>query len=496
MSRFGNLYFVFTLLAFACGDDDASVSGTYKHLAPEDPAGAPAIFDPEVWKSHLEGDLMPYWLQETATGTPTGNFRTYRTMSGAPAVGSPQFVQQRPRMISRQTYAYVVAFMLTGEERYLSLARAGVEWIMTHVPDPEYGGYYEVLTLDGRGLSNRRKYAQDAAYVLMGLAAYYFVTRDASVEAEVLMGHDMLFDASTYWDAPNRRIRDGMSGEMDRPVVQSGGWELVAQLDPLNAFMMLSQPVLSTEARRAEFLENMRILSETMIDRFWSDGVFWGVHNQQGDYDGRHVDFGHTLKSYWMILQTDKRLPDHPFYGFVDRYAPEWVDRAYDKGNGRWGQKPTSPTTNRYGSDWWIYAEAEQIAATLSMGPNTFEEELSNAASNWLEDFVDPQFGELFPSIQANGEGYGWPENDVAKCNQWKSAFHGAEHALVMYLYSSYRRGAPAKLYFAVPEADVETFIVKPYIFDGVEASRTTEGTISISGRDLTKVAVEFIELY
>jgi hypothetical protein len=495
--RWGQLSVLIGLgLAGGCGTA-TSPSGAegdgYAHVQPPSFDPSPSL-QPETWIDHLTDDLLPFWTQAAARGEPTGNFPTFRTMTGV-VTGS---TERRPRMLSRQTYAYAIGYTLTGDPELLRLARAGVDWLLEHGPDREQGGYHALLDADGQAAGNYDKMAQDTAYVMLGLAAYYFVTRDPRVEAELLAGRDLLFDADTYWDVENRRIRDGMRADFSAPVDQfsDGGWELVAQLDPINAFLLLVQPLLTEPSRRAQFLDDLRILSETMVDQFFDGDVYWGISNQIGRYGTRHVDFGHTLKAHWMVLQVDKRLPQHPFREFVAEQAPAMLERSFD--SGRWSKRPTSDTAVESGSDWWIYAESDQIAATLTMAGVDLVEELEATSRNWLVDFVDTdRGGEVIPGIRGDGAPvYGWPDTDTAKCNQWKNGYHSVEHALVMYLVTSYLNDAPAELHFALPAESAASAPLVPYFFQAELAERTLLDPIEVGGAPLTVVRARFVDLY
>ncbi|MCC7387092.1 MAG: AGE family epimerase/isomerase [Deltaproteobacteria bacterium] len=472
--------------------DDGSASA-YGHVPP--PAGAvPEVLSGARWIRHLRDDLLPFWTMPSAAGVPEGNFPTYRGMDGS-IQGSHE---RRPRMIARQIYAYSMSYLLTGDARLLELAHAGMFWLKTKARDPR-GGCHERLDEQGNAIEGP-KFAQDTAYCALGFAAYYFVTRDPEAEVELLALRDLLFDPATYWDAQNRRIRDGRSADLSSEVDQEsdGGWELVAQLDAVNAFLLLSQPVLSSETRRAQALADLETLSQTMIDLFWADGIFWGVSTKKGQYGTRHVDFGHTLKSYWMLLQVDKRLAAHPFRSFVLENVHHWITRAYDATNGRWAKRPTSASTVEYGSDWWIYAEADQLAATLDFLDARYADERALTGAHWLEDYVDTRPArEIISGIRRDGSPvYGWPDTDTAKCNEWKNGFHSVEHALVMYLAGQYLADAPAVLHFAVPAAAAQSFLARPYVFDGRELDRAEGSMLTVGGQALREVSVRFGELY
>lgn len=477
------------------GPSDSAPLLPYQHVPPPD-AAVPAALASARWKQHHAEDVLPYWMMPEALGTPAGNFPTYRDMLGR---GIPPS-DRRPRMLGRQTYAYAMAFLLTGDPAPLQNARAGVEYISAHAKDSAQGGYHGLLSGSGQVTGSEPKYAQDTAYVMLGLAAYFFVTRDPAVEDELLAARDLLFDPDTYWDEANQRIRDGMNPAMTAEVDQGsdGGWELVAQLDPVNAFLLLVQPVLREPSRRAQWLADLERLGHTLVEDFWQDGIFWGIHNQKGQYGGRHVDFGHTLKSYWMLLQIDKRLPHRPFQAFLREHAKPWVDKAYDAANGRWAKRPISATDVEYGSDWWAYAEADQLAATLNLLDWSQTARLAETGGHWLSDYVDTNAAkEIIPGITRTGQRvFNWPATDNAKCNQWKNGYHSTEHALVMYLHGAALEDTPAELHFAVPAGAASSFAARPYLFDGREVDRTQTGTISVGTSTLTAVRVRLDRLY
>lgn len=483
------------------GRDDAGGGGpgeawTYAYVAPDGPPVE--LLRGERWRRHWIEDVRPYWITPEAVGVPEGNFPTFRGMDGS-LQGS---TERRPRMLGRQTYVYAIGYLLTGEARLLELARAGARWLLDHARDADRGGWHARLDETGAPAATRDpKLAQDTAYCLLGLAAWYFVTRDPEAEAAILEARDLLFDEARYWDAAQRRIKDGLDPTLSVEVDAEGdqGWELVAQLDPINAFLLLSQPVLREPARRAQLLGDLETLARTLVERFWSNGLFWGVHNQQGRYGARHVDYGHTLKTYWMLLEIDKRLPEHPLSDFLAAHARRQLERAKDQANGRWAKRPRTETVNELGSDWWIHAEADQLAAVLDWMDHDDRDWLARTQSSWLEDYVDDAepVREVIPSIKANGDrAWGWRWTDTAKCNEWKNGYHSTEHALVLYLAGRHQEAATATLHFAVAEDEVERFEARPYVFRGTVASRTPAERLELGGRSLRHVEVGFVEIH
>src|SRR4029077_600508 len=98
--------------------------------------------------THIETDLLPYWTTPVALGNPIGNFPTFRANDGSVVDSknpSPEIRdiassetwllsrtgRQYTRTMSRQIYAYCVAYHMTGDERYLRYARMGLDYLFT-----------------------------------------------------------------------------------------------------------------------------------------------------------------------------------------------------------------------------------------------------------------------------------------------------------------------------------------------------------------------------
>lgn len=455
----------------------------------------PAVLSGDTWRAHWTDDIKPYWVSAAALGEPVGNFPTFRGMDGRVLSANER---RRPRMLSRQVYTYAMGYLLTGDTSLLAHAHAGVSWLRQHAIDRVKGGCHEQLEKDGRPVAGVRK-AQDLSYCVLGLAAWYFVTRDPEVEADLIAAKGWLFDQNRYWDPTKGRIRDALGDDM-RTVVDvenDGGSELVAQLDAINAFMLLTQPVLSSPSERERWLADLERLGEVLVRDFLQDGIFWGVDTNKGRFGTRHVDFGHTIKSYWMLLEIDKRLAEHPFREVVEGGIHQTLARAFDAANGRWGKRPTSATAVEYGSDWWSYAELDQVAATLDLLEVEYLDVRDKTQAAWLSDYVDKRFpGEVIPSVKRDGTpAWGWAVGDDAKCNQWKNGFHSTEHALVMAIVGDALAGEDVRLHFAFAE-DAPNTIARPYLFHGGELGRTESAGVTVGGRTFTPTEVRFGDVY
>lgn len=489
------------------GIDNLTITDRYGAVPA--PASLPNIIAGDHWKNHFIHDVKPFWTTDIAMGE-NGNFPTYREMDGSipdPIIhedGTDRSLRY-VRMLSRQTYAYAMGYLLTGDEELLKLSKKGCNWIKNHGKDNVNGGWYMTLNQDGTPANpNEDKDAQNLSYTAMGFGSYYFVTRDEAMENEVLGIRDLMFNK--YWDATNERMMDGLDYTLTNEIDlrNDGAYELVAALDNINAYMLIVQPVLRDYTRRNQFLSDMQTLSDSMIKHFYQDGIFWGTSGNKGIYDGKdHNDFGHSLKTYWMMLQLDKRLPDHPYHAFLtegDNSVNKWVNLAYDDNYGRWAQYPTSQTThNEDGVSWWVYCEEDQLAATLNLASQDYSSILENTLDNWRTDFVDTVYGNnrgIFDGVQRDGSGHHWPADSTSKAWHWKNAYHETEHALIMYIIGRQMEGKNVELYFAVPESQKETFVAKPYMYEGKEVNREYLNSFEVDGQQLRKVKVTFTDVY
>lgn len=440
-----------------------------------------------TWLTHMEKDLVPFWITADALGTPVGNYPTVRDMKGRVTLDTKRL----PRMMGRQIFTYSIYYMTTGRSEMLEYARAGVRWLIDHAWDKTYGGWYAELDKDGNPDTGGVKYAQDSAYAAMGLAAYYFVTRDKEAEEYLLKTEALMFNPAAYWDETNQRIRDGLSEDLTEEVDQEGGgWELVALLDQLNAYMVLVQPVLTKPEDRQRWADHMVLLAQSIKKTFWQAPLFWGQEEKVGR-GGRHVDFGHHFKTLWMLGLTDAQTGRSEFTDFVKTTIREQLPLAQDKTTGLWGYGTRNFQRIGWGSSWWIYAECDQVGAWMNIQEGGFTPLLARSAEGWLKYFVDKTNGEVYPDIRADGSVNSYPETATAKVWDWKNGFHAAEHALIMYIHGKVLEKQPVPLYFAQPSGTKE-FAARSYLLPLKEQGRTSGETFRLGSQEYRKVLVNF----
>ena len=212
-------------------------------------ASAQSVLTQARWLQHLNEDLIPFWTTPDAIGDPVGMYPSMRCNDGSafdqqspcPEIASVKWMTPDQKFIialSRQAYAYLVMFHMTGEHRYLELGKAGVDVILKDARD-ELGGTFEGYDIE-TGLwwhEPGRFTIQKQSYALLAPAFYYYLTRDQAVFEEIeeirqsIISNHRLDDTGLYsW----RR-----KGEYDQP----WKYQITAYLDQLNTFYTLLTPI-------------------------------------------------------------------------------------------------------------------------------------------------------------------------------------------------------------------------------------------------------------
>ncbi|MDO6762623.1 hypothetical protein [Agarivorans sp. 1_MG-2023] len=422
-----------------------------------------AIPSPQRWLDSVENELAPFWLHQDAAGEPMGNFPTFRCNDGslyqtvdpcndlafAPAWMKPHLAESYTRMQARHTFVYGVIFHLTGDKQALELAKAGVDYLRNHLLE-EQGSVVSVTENGQSKFSAKQRTTQDLAYAQLGMAFYYYLSGDKKVLADLLKVKDYIF--KQYWDEQAQRLR-----WVNAPSNNGSGEEieLVAQLDQINAYMLLIAPLLP-EPHKSQWDADLGKLLDTIMSQFLrpQDHRFWGTkHGEDYQLDSsRHNDYGHTAKSWWMSWLAaeylgKQQLAKQSQQGLQDTLAAAFIEQ----GDGGWRRLP-----NGAPAIWWEYAELDQSAASLALVDPNAQQYLASTYPQWFDRFVAKDGG-TYPVA-----------NQGLKIHLWKSDYHALEHALVAYLTSAQLSGESARLYFAMP-AD-QAALRQPYFYYAKES--------------------------
>ena len=447
----------------------------------------------DQWVAHLTGDLLPFWTMPAAFGSPLGAFPSIRCDDGTlldyknpcpPITGNAYLLTPAQYLVSvsRQTYGYGVAYHLTGDTKYLGYMKAGVDYIRQNAVDRSGGGMFTMLNLTDHTWGPQREFRnpQELGYGLLGLAFYYYLTRDDQVLPDILAIKKYITDS--YYNPSIGAMQWMLANNATQRFDQK---QLVADLDQMNTYLVLLAPILP-EPQQSEWKQTMAQLSRSMLGVYYSpaDNLLFTAANTPQDTDvaTSGVDFGHTSKGLWMMRWTGIVLGDRGLVRFAEAAGRRHLDRAFLPEDGSWAEGVLQGGQMDKNKNWWVYAELDQLSGTLALDDVNLGRYLPQTADYWFKYFVDPQYGEVW-----NGVNYGvnTPQRDYPKAWAWKSAYHSFEHALVGYITAQYLRGQPAKLHYAF-QKPVDQALIHPYYFPGT--AQAIDRTADAAGNEYQTV--------
>jgi uncharacterized protein (TIGR03437 family) len=380
--------------------------------------------------------------------------------------------------LSRQTYGYGVAYQLTGNTAYLDYMKAGVAYLRQYCIDP-HGGMFESLDLTTGLWGPDRLYRdpQQLGYGLLGMAFYYYLTRDDAVLQDILTIKNYIW--TNYYNPSLGTMQWLLADDGGTPADSK---QLVADLDEMNTYLVLLTPLLP-EPYRTQWMQTLTLDAQSILGTFYSpeDNLFFLEADtpQEVNIDYTGVDVGHSSKALWMLRGTGFLTGDQGLTSFAEAGARRLLDRAYmpeSDGSGSWAQGVLPGGAQDQDKTWWVYAELDQLSGTLALSDVTAGRYLPQTTAYWFNYFVDHQYGEVW-----NGVNYpaNTPQRSYPKSWQWKSAYHDFEHALVGYITSQWLMGQPVTLHYAFTTA-VDESTIHPYYFssqiDSLTVTQDSQG--------------------
>jgi mannose/cellobiose epimerase-like protein (N-acyl-D-glucosamine 2-epimerase family) len=469
------------------------------------------------WLRHLKEDLLPFWTMKEALGEPLGNFPTYRADNGSTFMLNdppPEIANAVPGIVfldrdyvrskSRQIFAYGVGYHMTGDETLLTYARAGVDFLMKNAFDG-CGSCSWFTVPDRKPMPEpSQRTSQDLAYAVSGVAFYYYLTRDRNVLTTVLNLKNYIFDK--YFDRDFGMLRWVLeqNSDGDSPCTK----ELVSQLDQIYGYLLWLTPTLP-EHEQDKAKKTLKELAHIIITQFFGSryGLFWGnvTAAESKNLATSHTDFGHSVKTMWMIMQIGKLIDDVELFNFGKNGAIDIINRSYDQNTQTWTRGYKKDPSGRYwvidhDKEWWALAELDQVTATLSLIDPSYAEILLHTYSYWFRCMVDHHDHEVWHMVdgKTNQPIFGFP-----KQHSWKNAFHTFEHALIGYMLCQKLHNLDFDLYFAFdkdfnPKSDENRKTIHPYFYQGaikdIDTSEKFEGKNDFLG-NLIKSRVTFSDL-
>lgn len=353
-----------------------------------------------------------------------------------------------PGMIARHLFSYSAAYLLTGDEAHLEMARRVFDFLVAHGWDPEYGGWYDEVDRHGNVVATTKDLFNQA-YATTGVALYWIVTRDPAVRPYLDRSLEILEEHA--WDTEH----DGYVRSLNRDL-SVGAWrkDFSPQIAHVSGYLAYLYPATRDPALLDRFERIMALVLDRAIDE--ETGWVVGRFDRQWRYDGpepRRTNVGHDLETAWLLMRLHLLTgsPEPADHGL--RLADAVLEHAFEPASGAWGHQLVlaSGALHRDNTPWWVQAYGNMVQLyqyRLTDDPRHLETFLAGARF-WDTAFMDPEHGAAYLSVHLDGEIH---RGD--KAVRTKTSYHSVEYALLSYLYLTlWVEGEQAELHYRIHPA-------------------------------------------
>jgi anti-anti-sigma factor len=393
---------------------------------------------PDFWAKQCASLSNFYYRAEWGNGPV--DFRNYRTTISLGGVKGSDY-RQETDTISRMTYGFASAYLLSGDERFLEAAEAGTDYLRDHFRfyDSKDKIVYWFHAIDVQGEHERKVFASEFGddydaipmyeqiYALAGPMQTYRITGDPRIlqDAEMTIN---LFD-KYYID----RDKGGYFSHIDPvtldPRAASLGpnrarknWNSVGDHAPA---YLVNLWLATGEDRYADFLEyTFDTIEEHFPDyenspfvneRFHED---WS-HDQEYGWQQNRAVVGHNLKIAWNLMRMHSLRPKEKYVELAKKIADLMPDAGSDRQRGGWYdvvERTLGEGQEHYRfvwhdrKAWWQQEQAILayliLAGCLGEETGDYMKHANEASSFYNAWFLDHDEGGVYFNVLANGLPY------------------------------------------------------------------------------------------
>ena len=401
------------------------------------------IFSGDFWKEQALEEIMPYWTQHAIdheNGAFITNLDSAWNQSGARG--------KYPSMIARHIFSYSVAFLLSGEDKYLDIAEETVDFLLEHAWDSVYGGWFDLIDEKGNPLeTTKSSFIQ--YYANTGLAMYYFVTHDNRVLEYIEKSNELI--ESKRWDMQNGGYFNILNQDLS---VNSSGKTFSAEVVPVSGYLLY----LYLATRDEYYLEQAERVMNIALAKMQDPESKWILEglDQEWKYEQRknnfetEINIGHNIEAVWMFYRLSLLTGKNEYIDSTNVITEKIFKWGYKPETGAWlhATGRVDPSIHGESIYWWIQAYGNMFSLFQYRITNDHKylDIFEKGAQFWNKYMIDKKYGDTYLSVYADGK-----PKDTKKATKYKTSYHSMEYELLTFLYLDlWVNQKPVELYFHI----------------------------------------------
>ncbi|HHP7230833.1 MAG TPA: AGE family epimerase/isomerase [Xenococcaceae cyanobacterium] len=424
---------------------------------------------PNWWSDQISSLANFYFNSQFADGNI--DYRNYRTNLALSGERSPDNFSQETDTISRLTYGFATAYLMTGEDRFLEAAEKGTEYLREHMRflDLDEGIVYWYHGIDVQGTKEQKIFASEFGddydaipayeqiYALAGSIQTYRITGDLRIisdaELTIKLFKNFFRDQSEYggyFSHLDPITLDPRSAALGQNQARKN-WNSIGDHAP--AYLIN----LWLATGKQEYAEMLEDTFDTIIQRFpdyqnspfvqerfyedWSKDTTWG-------WQQNRAVVGHNLKIAWNLLRMNSLKPKSEYTDLATKIASLMPDVGSDRQRGGWydvverclgGGEENHRFVWHDRKAWWQQEQAILAYLILAgcLNNNEYHRFAREAAAFYNTWFLDIEDGGVYFNVLANGIPYLANGNERSKGSHSMSGYHSTELCYLAAVYTN-----------------------------------------------------------
>ena len=389
---------------------------------------------------HLTQELLPFWIERMVDRT-HGGYLTHFDQYGTDSGTDEKSLISQTRSIYTLASAHRAGY---GGGTFADLARHGVDFLLRHMWDEKYGGFYWMCDRSGKVIQDQ-KIVYGLSFAIYSLSEYTLATEDpkgleyASRTFDLLQKYAVDTHYGGYFEMFDREWN--LSG----PGSKGGDRKtLDAHMHLMEAFTTLYE-ASQTSVHRRKLMEIIEILKNRMMHSEYGTGIpqffaNWEVAPQikfevvwgwdRFEESGKkaqasdNTSYGHNVEFAWLLshaldILNVERKPYEPLMSkAIDHALDNGIDWEY---GGVYVEGPHKGGVYDREKEFWQQAEVMvgMLEACLRWGPEKYEKAYDKVHRFVFDYMVHDRVGEWWPLLTRKGEPV-WTHMS----HSWKVNYH------------------------------------------------------------------------